>query len=474
MLPQQVGRHCTPRVNESKGELEREGCQQDPEYGLPLDLMGQTVKVAAEASELSSSDLFYHGEMTSALTTWWRKDNLRALVPVVVVLVALIPIDIHSHYGHGDIDLYHRYAQAFVTNHSLPFEYPVLAILPFLLTLPPFGDYISVYAAMMLVVFLAGYAAFYRFASARAANVYAVYVLLGGAITSLARFDLVPALVTVAALWAVSRRRFTLGYVLLAAGVLLKLYPLFLLPVVMIEHRRVLHFRGGGLVPTPMLRGAGIFLLTVAAGFVVAIILEPTGWWTPFVQASQRPLQVESVSATFLWLSSFVGFYAQPDHSFHSFNMVGSLARVLTALGSVGLVAGCLFVYWRQYRGRIDVGRAFLAVICVVIVSSKVFSPQYLIWALPLVALIEDFDPIWIVISLLTTLIYPILYEVDQLHGNGTPSRYQLHFLGMIAIRNVLILWATYRAVVPREDRETLRVSEGESLPAARLASGDR
>ena len=410
--------------------------------------------------------------MTQALTSWWRKDNLRVLVPVVVCLVALIPIDIHSQYGHGDIDLYHHYAQAFLANHSLPFEYPVLAILPFLLTLPPLGDYISVYAAMMLLVFLAGYAAFHRLASARAANVYAVYVMLGGAITTLARFDLVPALVTVAALWAVSRRRFTLGYVLLAVGVLLKLYPLFLLPIVMIEHRRVLHFRGGGLVPRPVLRGAGIFALTVAAGFVVAIVLEPGGWWTPFVQASQRPLQVESVPATFLWLSSFAGFWAQPDHSFHSFNMVGSLAGALTALGSLGLIAGCLFVYWRQYSGRIDVGRAFLAVVCVVIVSSKVFSPQYLVWALPLVALIEDFDPIWIVISLLTTLIYPILYEVDQLHGTGTPSRYTLHFLGMIAIRNALILWATYRAVIPRADRETRSLADEESLPARRMASG--
>ena len=407
--------------------------------------------------------------MTQALTSWWRKDNLRVLVPVVVCLVALIPIDIHSHFGHGDIDLYHRYALAFLDNHSLPFEYPVLAIVPFLLTLPPLGDYISVYAGLMLLVFLAGYVAFHRFASARAANLYAVYTLLGGAVTSLARYDLVPALVTVAALWMVSRRRFTWGYALLALGVLLKLYPIFLLPVVMIEHRRVLHFGGGGLMPRPVLRGATLFGLIVIAGFVVAIVLEPHGWWTPFVQAVQRPAQVESVVATLLWLSSFAGFSAQPDHSFHSFNMVGALSKGLTVLGSVGLVAGCLFVYWRQFSGRIDVGRSFLAVVCIVIVTSKVFSPQYLIWALPLVALIEDLDAVWIIVSLLTTLIYPILYEVDQLHGNGTPSSYTLHFLGGIAIRNALLLWATYRVVVPREDRRALVADAGEPL---RVASG--
>jgi hypothetical protein len=393
--------------------------------------------------------------MRSTFRSLWSSENLRFLLPAVVCLLALIPIYVHSHYGHGDIDLYHRYAAAFLSRHSLPYEYPMLAVLPFFLALPPVGDYIVVYAVWMVVLFIAGYVAIYRFASSRAANLYALYIVLGGAITTLARFDLVPALVTLAALWAVSRRRFTLGYLLLALGVLLKLYPLFLLPIVMIEHRRVLHFRGGSLLPGPVLRGAGIFGLTVALGFLVAIILEPVGWWSPFLQVSHRPLEVESIPATLLWLTSLVGSSAVPDHSFHSFNLVGPAAGALSTLGDLSLVAGCLFVYWRQSKGRIDVGRAFLAVVCVAIVTSKVFSPQYLIWALPLVAMIEGFDLIWIATSLLTTLVYPILFELDQLHGLGVPSRYSPHFLGLIAIRNALLLIATWRAAVPRVDRES-------------------
>jgi Glycosyltransferase family 87 len=394
--------------------------------------------------------------------SWWGREDLRFLVPAVMCLVALIPIYVHSHYGHGDIDLYHRYASAFFVQHSLPYEYPVLSILPFLLALPPVGDYIVVYAAWMVVLFVAGYIAIHRFASARAANLYAVYIVLGGAITTLARFDLVPALVTVAALWAVSRRRFTLGYLLLALGVLLKLYPLFLLPIVMIEHRRVLHFRGGNFLPGPVLRGAGVFGFTVALGFLVAILLEPGGWWSPFLQVSHRPPEVESIPATLLWLTSFVGSSAVPDHSFHSFNLVGPAAAGLSTLGDLGLAAGCLVVYWRQSMGRIDVGRAFLAVVCVAIVSTKVFSPQYLVWALPLVAMIEGFSLTWIAISLLTTLIYPILFELDQLHGLGVPSRYAPHFLGAIAIRNGLMLLATWRAAFPRVDRETAALEDDE------------
>src|SRR5215467_5074404 len=41
-------------------------------------------------------------------------------------------------------------------------------------------------------------------------------------------------------LWGVERRRFTLAYALLAIGILLKLYPVFLLPVVAIEQASVL------------------------------------------------------------------------------------------------------------------------------------------------------------------------------------------------------------------------------------------
>jgi hypothetical protein len=393
---------------------------------------------------------------------WWGRKNLRFLVPAVVCLVALIPIYVHSHYGHGDIDLYHRYAAAFLSRHSLPYEYPMLSILPFFLALPPVGDYIVVYALSMVAVFVAGYIAIHRFASPRAANLYALYIVLGGAITTLARFDIVPALVTVAALLAVSRRRFTLGYMLLALGVLLKLYPLFLLPIVMIEHRRVLHFRGANLLPGPVLRGAGVFGFTLALGFLVAILLDPGGWGSPFQQISHRPPEVESIPATVLWLSSFVGFSAFPNHSFHSFNLVGPAAGALSTLGDVGLVAGCLVVYWRQWRGRIDVGRAFLAVVCVAIVTSKVFSPQYLIWALPLVTLIEGFDLIWIAIGLLTTLVYPILFELDQLHGLGVPSRYAPHFLGVIAIRNALLLVATWRAAFPRVDRKSASLEDTE------------
>ena len=65
-------------------------------------------------------------------------------------------------------------------------------------------------------------------------------LLIAGGSVLLISYDLAPALATLGALWAVERRRFNLAYALLAIGILLKLYPVFLLPVVVVEQVTVL------------------------------------------------------------------------------------------------------------------------------------------------------------------------------------------------------------------------------------------
>src|SRR2546422_700384 len=63
---------------------------------------------------------------------------------------------------------------------------------------------------------------------------YVVYVLVGGFGVIVSRYDLVPALVTVAAIAAAERKRWPIAYVLLGLGVLLKIYPGVLLPAFLI------------------------------------------------------------------------------------------------------------------------------------------------------------------------------------------------------------------------------------------------
>lgn len=397
---------------------------------------------------------------------------------------------------NGDIDEYHQYAINFWTAypifHQLPVEYPPLAIVPFTLTLVPAVPlYHTSFAIWMGLLVLLGYAGILRYGGRVRAVAYAGYLVLGAAATLLARFDIVPALVTLGALLATERRRFGYAYILLAVGILLKLYPVFLVPVVLLAHwqaaaerERVDAYQGSeplGIAALPWRRAPRVALGRLAAsypfrrvvrgallcgglvllGFTGAFLLNPAGALSNFLYAGQRPLQVESTPASILWLGTIVGIPAGPDYSFTSLNYVGVLDGALKLLSALALVGGSLLVYWRQLRGRLDVGRAFAAVLCVVLVTNKLFSPQYLIWVLPVVAYVEGFDLIWVAICFLTWLDFPIIYQWS--HPIQTVT-FDAAFMPVLALRNGLLLWATLRVIIGPKHART---SGAHAVPAS-------
>jgi Glycosyltransferase family 87 len=413
------------------------------------------------------------------------------LLIVTLYVTRLISIYVWE-LPNGDVKLYRDYALTFWTRgfHALPVEYPPLALLPFTLALlPPFGDYFTTYALWMLALVVLGYIGFLFYSSRRRALVYAVYLIVGAAGTLLARFDLIPALLTLGALWATQRRRFGWAYALIALGVLTKLYPAFLLPIVMIAQWRAATARARieGYAPieklvgrwwwdrptvvfrrlwaqpaTPRLAaGAGLCVGIIALGFWAALAISPAGALSGFNYAGARPLQIESTPATLLWLGTLLGIPAHPDYSFVSLNYVGPLDIILKPLSLVALLALCLLVYWRQAQGRLTVGQAFVACLCAVLATNKIFSPQYLIWLLPVVAAVEGFDLLWLAICVLTTLNYPIIYQMR--HPIWTVP-YTPEFMPVLAVRNLLLLYVTARAIIgPR------RVSPALSLTSQRI-----
>jgi hypothetical protein len=403
----------------------------------------------------------------------WRSRDRTAVGLIVVALVGSLVFYMHSAYGHGDITLYHRYAQAFWLGpnmlRSLPAEYPILSLVPFTLTLlPPIPDFVTVFALWMLLLLLAGYVALRNRESARVAEVCGVYLALGGFATVLGRYDLVPAAATVLAYWAARGRRFPLAYALLAVGALLKLYPVFLVPIVILEQYRALDRQPlRSSPPRAVIEGVALFAGIVAAGFAITAVINPGGWLGPFTYNAHRPLQVESVPASLLWLSGLLGLPTTPDHSFHSYNLVGRLDTLLSPLSELALVAGCCWIYLRQLQGRLAFARALTLCVLVIVCTDRVFSPQYLIWVLPFVAITErDYDPLWLAICGLTTLIFPYAYDFAGLHGSGTPASYPFFFPGLIALRNALLLVVLVR-YAQRSEVAVEAVPEGE----ARLAT---
>lgn len=429
---------------------------------------------------------------------WWPVGLELTIFAVVLVAMRIAYATLyHAHEPPGDVMEYQRYAIQFWLDHPrfthLPVEYPPLAILPFTLTVvPPLRNPETVFVWWMIFFTLVGYL-WMRLRSTRArAITYAVYLVIGTAGTLLLRFDLFPALATLLALQAAERRRFTRAYVWIAVGILLKLYPAFFVPLVAVAQWRDLRARARLAAPElerasahasaagpehagtgiaawagrwrdakPSLaalatrltgadarvvgRGIGTCAGITVLGFGLAAILSPSGVISGFVYAGMRPLQIESTPATLQWLGTFVGFPALPVHTYKSLNLVGPLTAPLKSLSMLGLVIGCAAVYWRQLVGRLNVGQAFVATVCVVIVANKIFSPQYLIWLLPLVAYVAGFDLIWVAIGALTTFIFPQLYFS---YAEILDVPHDPRFLPAVALRNTLLLFVTVRAIM--------------------------
>lgn len=443
-------------------------------------------------------DVGRSAEGAVAVGARWRRWGRRALEygPLLLALAATQVLSkVIWDLPNGDVDLYQNYAVAFWLHlprlHALPLEYPPLALAVFMLTLvPPLPWYHITFAVWMGLFVLLGYRGIRERLGRTRGYIYVLYLAIGALATILARFDIVPALATLAALWAVERGRFGSAYAFIAAGILLKLYPAFLLPVVAIAHWRALAAhdtpaQDGLSAPTPTrhpiaalarfarrpatrrtARGLALCAALVLAGYLPALVVNTAGALSGFNYAGDRPLQIESTPAALLWLGTIVGIPAHPDYSYTSLNYVGALDIYLKPLSALALAAGCLWVYWRQARGRLTAGQAFVACLAVVLVTNKIFSPQYLIWALPVVAYVEGFDFVWLAVCLLTLYEFPIIY---QMRRPILTVPYSWEFMPVLALRNGLLLYATLRAIM-RPPRRAPAPADRASPRAARIA----
>ncbi len=380
---------------------------------------------------------------------WWRRAYLLDLGLLALALVATAALtNVYWQDVAHDIGVYQRYALTFWTGRprfvALPQEYPPAALLPFSLTLLfPASAVVAGFELAIGLLVLTGYLGFLRCSTRRHAILYACYLLLGAQGFLLGRYDLFPALLTLAALWLAQRRRFAAGYGALALATLLKLYPAVLLPLLVLEQRRHATLR-------QVAKTLAAFAIPVLLGVALPILRNPAGGLSALAVAGQRPLQVESVPATLLWLAHLLGFPARTAFSYGADGLAGPLAGVLAALSLPLLAIGCLLVYWRFAPGRLALGRALLACVCVVVVTAKVFSAQYLIWVVPLAAEDGDYVPAWLLICLLTFLDYPLLYPFNQ--PGYTPASVSVFALLMLA-RNGLLLWLTLRLLLRSRGR---------------------
>lgn len=342
--------------------------------------------------------------------------------------------------------------------HLLPVEYPPLTLLPFSLPLlAPASGYQIAFVLMMSLLLLLSYWLLLRYGSPGAALVFLLYLLLGAFALVQMRYDLLPALMTLLCLLAASHRRWSLAYVALAFGVLFKIYPLLLLPALFIAEQQE-----KSLLPISssirtslwstlrafrsfawrnMLLFFSIVLLSSA---LFALIDLHDAVISQVQYFLQRPVQIESSAASMLWLAHALGMSWTIAYTFGSINIISPLDTLVSHITTAIFMLSVLVVLWWQWRGKMAFGQVAVGLLLLFVTTSKVFSPQYLIWLIPLLAYVLVSSAAWLWIwggiSLLTTFIY--VYFYSQLTD---PQHIVLPtgFFPVVTIRNMLFVFLT-------------------------------
>jgi hypothetical protein len=201
---------------------------------------------------------------------------------------------------------------------------------------------------------------------------------------SLNTYDAWPALLTVFALYLLLRGRDLAAAGVLGLAVTAKVYPLVLVPLAGIY----------------VWRRAGPRRVGVALGAFVAVILvvvvpfaayDAHGVFSSFRSQAERGLQVESLGASLLLVADRLGLYdahvvettgvAGRNLSGSAPDAFATATLVLEALAVVSV--WLLYARVRDLRGRLPL--AFAAAVAGFLAFTKVFSPQYLVWLVPLV-----------------------------------------------------------------------------------------
>jgi hypothetical protein len=261
------------------------------------------------------------------------------------------------------------------------------------------------------------------------------------------RYDAVVALTLgLAALCATLGERFLfLGFASLGFGAAAKVVPaLATVPLALAR-------RGAA-------SGYAVFLAVLAVFFAPFVLLGGRGLWEGFAYQAERGLQIESLAASvlipLLSVESVVFEYG-------AFEVRGSgvgLATSLSPLLALVLMLITGLVMFREYRrfGRLGAAtfpRYGAALILAFMLGSKVLSPQYMIWLLPLVPLSAGgaagaiVCAVFLITCLLTTQVFPTHY--DDLLAFRYPGP------ELLLIRNLLLaaLWVVMLAL-PAATRE--------------------
>lgn len=355
-----------------------------------------------------------------------------------------------------DTPVYYNYAarvsQGLIPYRDFASEYPPVAMLlfslPRLISGSAYGWFVIAFEAEMLafscgITLLLSMLAWRQWHNLGKLTgtlaTYTIYLLCLGSIVEL-RFDLAAAFLILASIACFITDRHLAAWLLLGTGLMTKLIPVLVAPLYLIVHFRRRQFHR-------MYQGPAIMVLTALIIALPFLLVAPSGLANSFLYHLERPLQLESSwSSSLLLMAKFNDYSVSIMNSYGSHNVFASLSNTLAFLSgpvTLALILAGYIIFWRRSprfsRQAWDIGMLvrFAAIaIAAFIFGGKVFSPQYLIWLLPLIPLIKGKDR-GLIIGLFAAILLLTQWEFPTHYWN----LYLLEkpIIVEVAARNVLL-----------------------------------
>ena len=356
----------------------------------------------------------------------------RAVMLVLCATYSVMPRDLEYYVAQA-----HRHS---LTTGMREYPFPVAVWLMLPAKALPFAGYVALFVATALLVDLAATWLFARHAGRAAAMRWTVFAASLGPLLYM-RFDLFAAFSLVLVL-VFARRRPAVSGLAAAAGAAVKLWPaVFGLGLLGPGRRRITHMVAAGI--------GGLFwagVTVVAAG--PARLVSPLTW------QGERGFEIESQWGALLGLARVFGSTPVPMNKHQgSWEYTGALAeqwmwvvKPTQYLGYAALLA-VLALGWRAGRDErvATLALTMTGAIAVFVLSSPVLSPQYLIWLLPGLVLVDDarVRRLGAVALALTQLELPFLFDGIFSHVFWFETLVRV----VVVIRNLVLAWMAARAV---------------------------
>ena len=317
----------------------------------------------------------------SALMTWRKGVLSLALLAVWLATRTLLYLLVTAPGMSGDAGIYQRWYACCLSHGRFPvadpmWQYPPGAALALWLPGRLPGSYVDSFVLLAtgcdlaITLMLCGPAC--RGGSLAGAWYWVCGVPLLGAVT-ITRFDMVPVVLSVAALCLTGRGG--VRGALIGAGAAVKVWPVTLL---------------AGTAPGQGRRG----LAAAAAVLAAVCVIFPSATVSFLAHQGARGVEIESVTATPFVIGRHAGWPGTAVFRFGAWQLSGGHAALAQDASRLGLVlAAAAILSWRlliasgRLRWRPELAAdAPLAATLLFLVASPVLSPQYLLWVTGLAA----------------------------------------------------------------------------------------